>query len=310
MPPSSERSSGSPLQLLSAPGLSVVALVLFASLVAGALCPLQLLNPLWQLRLAGSLINGAPFALLGLALLQIAVELGPHDPLLQRRQRLCSQLAVAAALGFLLLVPLQGVAGLQQSRSTTSAQSSRISGAERRLVALRQAVASANSNQEVNQRLQRLQGPVLGPADLAQPLPLLKAQVAAVLDQAALQIARQRQAAPPTNPWRLLPELLRNGIACLALALGFAALAVYDPVLSVRCCRSGRRAGQFCSKACGSAGPPVAPVPPPPMRSTSARSGGRSGTPEGSASRQDTARPRQRPGDRHTLRPIVIRRST
>jgi hypothetical protein len=206
--------------------VALVLFVLFASLVAGALWPVQLLNPAWQLRLAGSLVNGAPFALLGLALLQIAVELGPHDPVLQRRQRLCSHLAVAVALGFLLLVPLQGVAGLQQSRSSTSAQSSRISGAERRLVALRQAVASAASNGEINQSLQRLQGPVLGPADIAQPLPLLKAQVAAVLDQAQLQIARERQATPPSDPWRLLPELVRNGIACLALALGFAALAV------------------------------------------------------------------------------------
>jgi hypothetical protein len=229
MPPSSDSSRSGSLVLFSAPSLSVVALVLFvlfATLVAGAVWPVQLLNPLWQLRLAGSLVNGAPFALLGLALLQIAVELGPYDPVLQRRQRLCSQLAVIVALGFLLLLPLQGVAGLQQSRSTTSAQSSRISGAERRLVALRQAVASATSNEEINQRLQRLQGPVLGPADIAQPLPLLKAQVDAVLDQAALQIARERQAAPPTNHWRLLPELLRNGIACLALALGFAALAM------------------------------------------------------------------------------------
>ena len=229
MPPSSEPSRSGTAVLFSAPGLSVVALVLFvlfATLVAGAVWPVQLLNPLWQLRLAGSLVNGAPFALLGLALLQIAVELGPHDPLLQRRQKLCSQLAVAVALGFLLLVPLVGVAGLQQSRSTTTAQASRISGAERRLVVLRQAVASASSNAEVNQRLQRLQGPVLGPADLAQPLPLLKAQVGAVLDQAAVQIARERQATPPADPWRLLPELLRNGIACLALALGFAALAV------------------------------------------------------------------------------------
>ena len=229
MPPSSESSRRGAAVLLSAPGLGVVALVLFvlfATLVAAALWPVQLLNPAWQLRLAGSLVNGAPFALLGLALLQIAVELGPHDPFLQRRQRLCSQLAVAAALGFLLLVPLQGVAGLQQSRSSTSAQSFRISGAERRLVALRQAVAGAASNADLNQQLQKLQGPVLGPADLAQPLPLLKAQVAAVLDQAAQQIARERQATPPADPWRLLPELLRNGIACLALALGFAALAV------------------------------------------------------------------------------------
>ena len=115
---------------------------------------------------------------------------------------------------------------MQTSRSLNTAQATRINSAEAKLKALRQAVASATSNEEINQRLQRLQGPVLGPADIAQPLPLLKAQVAAVLDQAALQIARERQAAPPTNPWRLLPELLRNGIACLALALGFAALAV------------------------------------------------------------------------------------
>jgi hypothetical protein len=48
--------SGAPV-LLSAPGLSVVALVLFVlfgSLVAPALFPLQLLDPAWQLRLAGA----------------------------------------------------------------------------------------------------------------------------------------------------------------------------------------------------------------------------------------------------------------
>jgi hypothetical protein len=49
--------------------------------------------------------------------------------------------------------------------------------------------------------------------------------VAAVLDQAALQIKREREASQPRTPLRLLPELLRNALASLALALGFAALA-------------------------------------------------------------------------------------
>ena len=176
MPPSSESSRyGTPV-LLSAPGLSVVALVLFvlfASLVAAALFPLQLLDPAWQLRLAGALINTAAFPLLGLALLQIAAELGPHDPLLNNRARLCAQLAVAAALGFLLLLPLQTIAGLQTSRSLNNAQAARLQGAEAKLKALRQAVAGAASNADLNQQLQKLQGPVLGPADIAQPLPLL-----------------------------------------------------------------------------------------------------------------------------------------
>ncbi len=47
----------------------------------------------------------------------------------------------------------------------------------------------------------------------------------AVLDQAALQINREREASQPRTPLLLLPELLRNVIASLALALGFAALA-------------------------------------------------------------------------------------
>ena len=47
--------------------------------------------------------------------------------------------------------------------------------------------------------------------------------MAAVLDQAALQIIREREARQPTS--LLLPDLLRNALASLALALGFAALA-------------------------------------------------------------------------------------
>ena len=226
--PSSDPSRSGAAVLVSAPGLSVVALVLFVlfgSLVAPALFPLQLLDPAWQVRLAGTLINTAAFPLLGLALLQIAAELGPHDPQLNNRARLCSELAVAAALGFLLLLPLQTIAGLRTSRTVNNAQAARIQGAEAKLKALRQAVAGAASNADLNQQLQKLQGPVLGPADIAQPLPLLKAQVAAVLDQAALQITRERESSQPRTPLRLLPELLRNALASLALALGFAALA-------------------------------------------------------------------------------------
>ncbi len=229
MPPSSDSSRSGTAVLLSAPGLSVVALVLFvlfASLVAAALFPLLLLDPAWQLRLAAALINSAAFPLLGLALLQIAAELGPHDPLLKNRARLCSRLAVAAALGFLLLLPLQTIAGLQTIRTVNNAQASRIQGAEAKLKALRQAVRGAASNAELSQQLQKLQGPVLRPADISQPMPLLKAQVAAVLDQAALQISREREASQPRTPLLLLPELLRNALASLALALGFAALAV------------------------------------------------------------------------------------
>jgi hypothetical protein len=215
--------------LLSARNLSVVALVLFVlfgTVVAGVILPFQPLDSAWQLRLAAALINGASFPLVGLALLHLATGLDSSDRLLRARWRRCSRLAVIVALGFLLLIPLLGVAGLRESHAISNAQTSRISGAERKLSSLRQAVAVARSSGDLNRRLQRLDGPVLGPADIAQPLPLLKAQVGAVLDQAQLQIAQERQALPPANPYRLLPDLIRNTIACLALAMGFATLAV------------------------------------------------------------------------------------
>jgi len=225
--PSGSFSSLQPMRLISR-SLGVVALVLFAlfaSIVAGALVPLQLLAPSWQLRLAAALVNSAAFPLVGLALLQLACALSPDDNLLKRRQRLCSRLAVAASLGFLLLLPLYTVAGLRQSRAVTENRSSRIKGAEVKLAALREAVAAAGSTAELKQKLLNLQGPELGPAVISQPLPRLKSQLQSVLDQAEQQIAQQRPQAVPTSPWLLLPELLRNAVASIALAIGFAALA-------------------------------------------------------------------------------------
>jgi hypothetical protein len=66
---------------------------------------------------------------------------------------------------------------------------------------------------------------VLGPADLANPLPLLKAQVNAVFDQAQAQINRDRSALRPATAIAALPELLRTSLACLLLATAFAGFA-------------------------------------------------------------------------------------
>jgi hypothetical protein len=113
---------------------------------------------------------------------------------------------------------------LHTSRKANNAQADRIQGAEAKLKALRQTVATAASNADLHQQLQKLKGPVLGPADIAQPLPLHKAQEGAVLDQAALQINREARGQPARTSLLLLPDLLRNALTSLALALGFAAL--------------------------------------------------------------------------------------
>jgi hypothetical protein len=83
-------------------------------------------------------------------------------------------------------------------------------------------VDQAGSTSALEADLRKLSGPSLSPADRVLPLPLLKAQVGTVFDQAQAEIGRQRNALPSTGPLRLLPDLLRTSIASLALAIGYA----------------------------------------------------------------------------------------
>ncbi len=68
----------------------------------------------------------------------------------------------------------------------------------------------STSSADLQQRIAALQGPTLGPAEQTLPLSQLKTQLTVAL--------------PNADPLSLLGLGLRNGLACLALAIGFAAL--------------------------------------------------------------------------------------
>ena len=222
------RSSDGPDLFFPARGLSLAGLVLVAlylSILAGSLFPIQLLNPAWQLKLGAALINASPFPLIGLGAMHLARVLDPADRLLCSRSRLAARLAVAVALGFLLLIPLLSLAAISEQQQRVSSQASLVARASANLKALRQVVASARNGQELRQRLIGAGGPVLDAQAPARPLPALRAEVSSLLDQAAAQVARQQKLLPSANPLLLVPEILRNAFASLALALGFGGLA-------------------------------------------------------------------------------------
>lgn len=205
--------------------LALVFLVLFAVLVLGSLFPVQLLDPTWQRRLGAVLVNAGTLPLTALALLQLAHHLDPRDPRIRKRQQRFAQLAIAAAFGFLLLAPLLISASLRLQTSGSDEQLSRLARAEAKVQQLRQAARQASSSADLSARFQALSGPTISPAELALPLPVLKAQANLALDQAQAQLQRQRNSLPASNPLRLLPELLHNAVSCLALAFGFAIFA-------------------------------------------------------------------------------------
>jgi len=202
-----------------------VLIVLFLSILSASLLPARLLDAAWQLRVGGVLINASPFPLIGLVLLHVAASLDPEDPRLAQRRRLAAQLAVAVALGYLLLAPLLAAANLQRQHSQALTSSGELRRATEQLKQLRQVLNTATSIPELEQRLTALEGPRLDAADRSLPLPLLRSRIAALLDQATTRLERARSAAPPTSPWTLLGEIARTSVACLALAVGYAGLA-------------------------------------------------------------------------------------
>ena len=214
---------GSTARALSQAGVALLAV--YIVILLGGLWPVQLINPAFQLRVGSQLINSAPIALVGLAMLHLAATLNPGDPFLTARRQRAAALAVAAVLGFLLLIPLLATASLRQQQTQATAQAAELRRAEAQLTAFRQALAASATPADLEQRFKALQGPRLDAADRLQPMPLLRERVSALLDQLGAQLERRREQFPPPHPLQTLPEILRTSFGALALAAGFGALA-------------------------------------------------------------------------------------
>lgn len=203
----------------------VALLAVYIVILLGALWPIQLIQPEFQLKIGSQLINSAPIALIGLAMIHLAATLDAGDPVLRERRRRAAALAVVAVLGFLLLIPLLSVASWRQLHAQARLQRSELRRAESQLKAFRRVLADSKSPAELDRRFQALQGPRLDASDRSQPMPLLRSRVGNLLDQLSTQLERKRNQLPALAPPRKLPEILRTALGALALAGGFAALA-------------------------------------------------------------------------------------
>ncbi|MEB3360972.1 MAG: hypothetical protein VKI42_02475 [Synechococcaceae cyanobacterium] len=205
--------------------LGLVLIVVYLTKAASVMIPVRLLNSAWQLSTGTTLLNTAVLPLIGLAMLHLAVFLDPLDPVLTRRLRPMAHLAVIAVVGYLLLIPLMGTAGLNQLRERVGSRDASLTRAGSRLEQLREAVKVATSVPDLESRMIALQGPRLEPADRLQPLAQLRIRVNEVLDRVEAELARTKASAPRPNPWVLLPNIARDSVTSLAFAIAFAGLA-------------------------------------------------------------------------------------
>lgn len=87
--------------------LTWVLLALYLGALLRAGYPFRLDDPAWLEAIIAALINNGLLPLLALVFLNLAIVLKPASQRLRRRRRALSRLALVAALGFVLLIPLR-----------------------------------------------------------------------------------------------------------------------------------------------------------------------------------------------------------
>ena len=199
---------------------------LFLAFLLKSVLPLAILQPSWQLQWANALRTTAIFPLLGAVLLLLAQFLRPTSTSLAAQLLWVRRLAAVAAIGFMLLIPLQIHAGL----SLLGAGNNRELAALRQVKAVGEEIRRANTEAAMRLALSHLPG---APAQIQGTFTRSIEQVrSVVLDQLQPQIQRADLRLAELRSLRLQSDLLgwiTDGLAALALAVCFSALGQLQP---------------------------------------------------------------------------------
>ncbi len=208
--------------------LSLALFVIYAATAVTSLVPLQLLDPIWQLKSIAILLESAALPLLALGLLHLSSYLDPQNLPLKRRCKTVARWAILAAIGFLLICPLQIYAALSTYSNANITVERQEARATETANAVREAINESKSHEDLQRRLRDLQRPDLrltaNTTDLQSiPLPLLKTQLLARLKEAEDQAKKSFKRPDPDAVQGLVRDSLKIFIVSAVLALAFAA---------------------------------------------------------------------------------------
>lgn len=196
---------------------------MYGATILSALFPLQLREPLWHQNAINSLVNNGVIPLVGLSLLQVLRLIHPDLRPTRELLKAASRWALPAALGFLLLVGLQGgvaISVLNRAGSNDLGQSQQ---ARQQIARLRETIEVAGSSQELAQAVPGLP-PQVAEQLADQPLAEARQQLLTNLDRDEGSIKPRLNSAKSKRRWAVAREAFRNIVACLALATAFFAL--------------------------------------------------------------------------------------
>ena len=200
-------------------------LAIYVATVVAAALPVKLMDPIWINRICGSIRGGVSFPLEAMALIMIGAYLqrmGKEPPMVTDFRRLCSW----AALGFLLMIPLQSWAGQKLSDLAVQNQQARIEPAQNAL----KAVYAATNAEELLNAIRIIPG---APPNISgrfeEPVPKVRERLISEIEPQVRQQKEQLKLVTGEIRRDSFINLIKDGFVALFSALAFAAIGRSKP---------------------------------------------------------------------------------
>ena len=198
--------------------------IVFLAILLAAMLPLEILDSRWQVRVISALLGSSSLPLIGVVLMLLANYLDEGFSPFGSKIRLIRRLAGFAAIGFLLLIPLQITAGtrlLNQQSGNEVSQLKVLQGAA-------DSIRSANNEEDLKNALRKLPGaPNNLNRPLGAPLPQVKAALISRLDPAVKRLQNQVDEAKKNRMEKAIGIWIRDAGMAAGYAIGFSGLGSF-----------------------------------------------------------------------------------
>lgn len=206
--------------------------ILYLIIVVADCMPLALLDNLWQLKFASTLVNAMTIPFAGLVFVHLAAALSPLDNKIANQLSFQVKLARLAAAGFLLLLPIIGFSNWKGVSNVRNANYELSMRAQSNAARLNAELESATSPQDLQTRMRKLQGPIIPNSELAKPLPELKQQTRAIIGTVVNNYIAGLPTPKATGYQEIYRQSIRTSLMAVIGSFASAALA-YDPVKQI-----------------------------------------------------------------------------
>lgn len=174
-----------------------------------------------SLRLSDALVSQAPIAVLAACLAGLALLIDEDSLSSRRLQRTLQSLAIPVAIGYLLLIPLYGVARWNRSRVEADNLRTGLRSSLVQLRGARQQVLRASSNADLERILERLPEGSPPLARFGADLPRRRSTMVGFLDQVQRILTMRLQGMEQRMLASFLRETTLFSLACLGMAALF-----------------------------------------------------------------------------------------